>query len=217
MKFEIKSRFNDDVLFSHECKSLKICVEAAIKSGTDLSGADLRGAVLRGADLRGAVLSGAVLRGAVLSGADLSGADLFGADLSGADLSGAVLSGAVLSGADLSGADLSRAVLRCADLGGADLSGADLSGAVLSDADLGEKAGKLKHKGFFTAGPLGSRNSYLQAFHTDKGIFIYTGCFFDILETFRVATIETHGADSKHGKLYLGLANLIEYKFSEEN
>ena len=42
-KFEIKSRWNGDVLFSLETKSLKLCIEAAVKSGADLRGADLRG------------------------------------------------------------------------------------------------------------------------------------------------------------------------------
>ncbi len=76
MIFEIKSRFDGKILFSLETKSLKLCVEAAVKSGADLSGADLRGAYLSGADLRGAYLSGAYLSGAYLSGAYLSGADL---------------------------------------------------------------------------------------------------------------------------------------------
>jgi hypothetical protein len=137
MKFEIKSRWTGNVLFSLECDSWGVCVEAAVKSradlsGADLSGADLSGADLSGADLRGAVLSradlsGAVLSRAVLSGADLSRADLSGADLSRADLSGAVLSRADLSGAVLRGAVLSGAVLRGADLRGADLSRADLT------------------------------------------------------------------------------------------
>ena len=101
MLFEITSYFSGRVLFSLETTSLKLCVEAAVKSGAVLSGADLSGADLSGADLSGAVLSDAVL----------SRANLSGAVLSDADLSGAVLSDAVLSGADLSGADLSRAVM----------------------------------------------------------------------------------------------------------
>jgi len=121
--FRIKHRFTGKILFELQCKSLKICIEAALKSGADLSGADLSGA-----DLYGANLSRADLSGADLSGADLYGADLYGAKLSGAKLSGAYLSGANLYGADLSGADLS----------GADLSGADLYGANLYGAN-GEK------------------------------------------------------------------------------
>jgi hypothetical protein len=154
MKIEIKHRYSGAVLFSLETKSLKLCVQAAIKSRADLSGADLSGANLSRADLSGANLSGADLSGADLyranlSGAnlyraDLSGADLYRADLSGAnlyranlyraDLSGADLSGANLYRANLSGANLYRANLYRANLSGADLSGANLSGADLSGA-----------------------------------------------------------------------------------
>jgi hypothetical protein len=103
MKFEIKNRITE-VLFSLECGSHKLCVEAAVKQRANLSGAYLSGAYLRGAYLGGAYLSGADLRGAYLSGAYLSGADLSGADLRGADLRGADLRGADLRGADLRGA-----------------------------------------------------------------------------------------------------------------
>ena len=54
MKFEIKSYINGAVLFSLETDSMKLCVEAAIKSRANLYGANLYGANLRGADLRGA-------------------------------------------------------------------------------------------------------------------------------------------------------------------
>ena len=93
MNFEIKSRYSGAILFALECGSLKLCVEAAVKSGADLSGA-----YLSGADLSGAYLSGAYLRSAYLSGADLSGADLSGADLRGADLRGALVDGGKLVG-----------------------------------------------------------------------------------------------------------------------
>ncbi len=119
MIFQIKSWLNGGVLFSLETDSLKLCLEAAVKSGAVLSGADLRDADLRDADLRDAVLSGA----------DLRGADLRGADLRDAVLSGAVLRGAVLRDADLRGADLRDAVLSGAVLRGADLRDADLRDA----------------------------------------------------------------------------------------
>lgn len=54
MLFKIKHRFSGSVLFSLETESLKLCVEAAVKDGADLSGADLRGANLDGANLYGA-------------------------------------------------------------------------------------------------------------------------------------------------------------------
>ena len=87
--FEIKNRFTGSVMFSLETDSIKLCVEAAVKTGADLRGAYLGGANLRGAYLGGADLGGADLRGADLRGADLGGADLRGADLGGADLGGA--------------------------------------------------------------------------------------------------------------------------------
>ena len=121
MNFEIKSRWNGDVLFSLECGSLKICIEAAVKQGADLRGADLRGAYLQGADLQGA---------------DLRGADLRDADLQGADLRDAYLRDAYLQGAALRGADLRDAYLQGAALRGADLRDAYLQGAALRGADL---------------------------------------------------------------------------------
>jgi uncharacterized protein YjbI with pentapeptide repeats len=148
-------------------------------------------------------------------------ADLYGADLYGANLRGADLRVANLRGADLRVANLRVANLRGADLYGADLRGADLRVANLRvanlrGADLGGKAGKVLADGAFSVGPLGSRKDMLAAWHTDKGIFIKAGCFFDSLELFRAAVIKTHGEESKHGKLYLSMCNVIEFKFSEE-
>ena len=51
MKFEIKSRFTGPVIFSLKTESIKLCVEAAWKSGANLSGANLYGADLYGANL----------------------------------------------------------------------------------------------------------------------------------------------------------------------
>ena len=42
--FEIKHRFYGNVLFKLETKSIKLCIEAAVNSGADLTGAYLRGA-----------------------------------------------------------------------------------------------------------------------------------------------------------------------------
>ena len=61
MLFEIKNRFDGSVIFSLECGSFKLCVEAAIKSRANLSGANLYGANLSGANLSGANLYGANL------------------------------------------------------------------------------------------------------------------------------------------------------------
>ena len=182
MKFEIKHRFSGSVLFSLKTESLKLCVEAAVKSGANLYGAYLYGANLSGANLYGADLYGADLPRANLSRADLSRADLSGANLYGADLSGANLYGAYLYGAYLSGANLY----------GADLYGANLSGANLSGADGKTRITLVGDRPFFTTGPIGSRNAMLQAFLTDAGVYVRAGCFWDTLDEFRKAVAETH-------------------------
>jgi uncharacterized protein YjbI with pentapeptide repeats len=133
-----------------------------------------------------------------LYGANLIGANLYGADLSGANLIGANLIGANLYGANLIGADLSGANLSGANLIGADLYGADLYGKKLT----GDRP-------FFTIGPIGSRNDYLQAFITDAGVMIRAGCFFDTRDQFELAIAETHGMNN-HGTEYLAALALID-------
>ena len=120
MKASILSRFDASLLFEYESEenSLKITLQAAVKSGANLNGANLRCANLDGANLRGANLNGADLRGANLDGTNLDGADLRGTDLRGANLDGANLDGADLFGANLRGADLCGANLRGANLDG---------------------------------------------------------------------------------------------------
>ena len=78
MKFEIKNRWNGEVIFALECGSLKLCVEAAVKSGASLTGANLTMANLDGANLTGANLTRANLDGASLTGANLTRANLTG-------------------------------------------------------------------------------------------------------------------------------------------
>ena len=51
MFYEIKNRIDGSVIFSLECGSVRLCVEAAISCSADLSFADLRSANLRSADL----------------------------------------------------------------------------------------------------------------------------------------------------------------------
>ena len=189
MKFEIKSRFSGNVLFSLETETLKLCVEAAVKSGANLYGADLSGANLSGANLS----TGADLYGAILSGADLSGADLYGANLYGANLYGANLTGADLSGANLTGANLS---------------GANLSGATLNGANRG-KITLHGERPFFQLGPIGSRCAYLLVFLTDNGVWIRAGCFWNTLKAFKAAVKETHKTNV-HAKEYAAAIALIE-------
>ena len=105
--FEIKNRFTGEVLFSAECESLKICVEAAVKGNTNLYTTNLYNADLSNADLSNANLRNAYLYNADLSNANLRNADLSNADLSNADLSNANLRNANLRNANLYNADLS--------------------------------------------------------------------------------------------------------------
>ena len=86
MEVEIKSRWSGNVLFSLETESLKLCVEAAVKSVADLRNADLRNADLSNAELSNADLRNAELRNADLRNADLRNADLRNAELRNADL-----------------------------------------------------------------------------------------------------------------------------------
>ena len=111
MKIEIKSSFSGSVLFSIETDSMRLAVEAAVKSCANLSGADLSCANLSCANLSGADLSCANLSCANLYGANLSCANLYGADLSCANLSGADLYGANLSCANLYGAKNAELVI----------------------------------------------------------------------------------------------------------
>ena len=110
MKIEIKHRYNGSVLFALDIGSLKLAVEAAVKSRADLGSANLRGADLGSANLGGANLRSANLGSANLRSANLGGANLRGADLGGADLGGANLGGADLGGANLRSANLGSAV-----------------------------------------------------------------------------------------------------------
>ena len=114
------------------------------------------------------------------------------------------LGGANLRGADLYGANLYRANLREADLYGADLRGANLR-----EADLGEKGRLIGDRPFFTLGPIGSRDDYVQAWVTDKGLMIRAGCFFGSRNEFITAINNAHG-DRVHGQEYRAALVLID-------
>ena len=69
----------------------------------------------------------------------------------------------------------------------------------------------------FVVGPVGSRGADLTATADEKiGVRISTGCFSGSLAEFRAAVLEKHGANSFHGLMYLGLANLIALKFGKD-
>ena len=65
-------------------------------------------------------------------------------------------------------------------------------------------------------GGFGSAYRQTTAFIDSKiKIRITCGCFTGSLSDFRASVIKTHGEESKHGKTYLGIANLIEFHFAE--
>jgi len=203
MKYEIKHRFSGAVLFSLETASLKLCIEAAVKSKISLDYARLDYACLVGACLDGARLDGASLDYACLDGACLDYASLVGARLDGASLDGASLDGARLDGASLDGARLDYASLVGACLDGASLDGARLDGA------RGKKLTLIGKRPLLQLGPLGSRADYLQSWLTDAGVYVRAGCFLDTLDAFKAAVIKTHG-DGIHAQEYAATIALIE-------
>ncbi len=138
----------------------------------------------------------AYLEGAYLEGAYLEGAYLGGANLGGANLEGAYLEGAYLGGANLGGANLGGANLEGAYLGGAYLGGANLGGA------NGEKLILKTNNNVLIIGPIGSRQSYMTAYNTDKGIYVKTGCYFDTVDNFKLSVSKKH-KDTKHQHDYL--------------
>ena len=122
------------------------------------------------------------------------------------------------SDANLADANLARANLAGANLARANLADANLADANLADANLADAYGeKLKTVGrspLITIGPIGSRNSLLYAWHTDAGIYVHTGCFWNTLEKFKAAVEETHG-ESEHGIHYRAAISLIEARFTK--
>ena len=66
MKIQIKSWWNENVLFEGEFEDIKSAVEAAIKAEANLTEANLTGADLTRADLTGANLTETNLTGANL-------------------------------------------------------------------------------------------------------------------------------------------------------
>jgi len=115
MNIQIK-KINGEVIFSGDFKSIKECVEAAVKQKVNL----------RGSNLRGSNLSGSDLRWSDLSWSNLSGSDLSWSDLRWSNLRWSNLRGSNLSGSDLRWSDLSWSNLRWSDLRWSNLRWSDL-------------------------------------------------------------------------------------------
>lgn len=105
-----------NILYEGRFRTIRRCVEHAVRNDTDLSCADLKTCNLQGAKLDNARMDNACLWGASLEGATMTWGSFRDADFRGAGLSGADLSGADLSGSDLSGASMSRTVIAGANL-----------------------------------------------------------------------------------------------------
>jgi hypothetical protein len=201
-KITILHRYTEAVLFEHEVSdevqasglAVRHALEAAVKSGANLSYANLSYAYLSDAYLSYANLSYANLSYAYLSGANLRGANLSGANLSDAYLSGANLRGANLSGAYLSDANLSYAYLSYANLSGAKIkTGLELSGA----------------RPALFIGPIGSEQRTITAWVTTEGLRIQAGRFFGTRDEFTARLAKTHG-NNEHAREYTAALVLID-------
>jgi uncharacterized protein YjbI with pentapeptide repeats len=139
--------------------------------------------------------------------ANLQSADLRSANLRSADLRSANLRSANLQSADLQSANLRSADLRSANLRSANLRSADLYNAKYNDTETLIK--------YFTIGPIGSRNDYLQVFQTDVTTYIKTGCFTGNINKFDHAVTNQH-ADNRHATAYRAAIVLITILTTQE-
>ena len=60
----------------------------------------------------------------------------------------------------------------------------------------------------------GSAQRLTTAFNVDSGPIVRCGCFLGTLDAFRAQVRERHG-ESKHARVYLGWADLVEIQFGE--
>jgi cytoskeletal protein CcmA (bactofilin family) len=84
---------------------------------------------------------------------------------------------------------------------------------VSGDARVSGDAQVQKPADIQTYSGVGSSYGTLTVYRTKDGIELTRGCFQGDLDKFRAAVHETHGASSKIGRSYLGIANLIEFWF----
>ena len=98
---------------------------------------------------------------------------------------------------------------RGADLGGANLGGANLRSADLGDADLGDAVTLSGLRPYFQVGPIGSRSDVLQAYITDRGIYLRAGCFFGARDEFVNKLATDHGYN-EHAQEYRTALALVD-------
>jgi len=136
MKYQIKNRWNAEVIFEAELPAEFDSADDGLKSGAAVSLAVKSGANLTDANLANANLNDANLTGAALKRANLTNANQNRANLTDADLYNANLTGTELRRANLTGARLYGAILTGASLYGVNLTGARLYGVNLTGANL---------------------------------------------------------------------------------
>ena len=87
---------------------------------------------------------------------------------------------------------------------------------VSGNAEVSGDAWVKNRNDFCTFSGFGSEYRTTTAFTDEKlGVRIACGCFSGSLDEFRAQIIKKHGTDSKHGRLYLSMANMIEYRFTD--
>ncbi len=155
--YEIKI-LNGKVLFkSNKVKSLKECVELAVKEKVDISGANFEGADLSGVNFNKANLSGVNFNGANLKGANLEKTNLEGVFCYRTNFKGANLKEANLERANINEANFEEANLENACLvqsfpidvnfDNAKLASADFTGAMFSSDEIKEECIRRSKKG----------------------------------------------------------------------
>lgn len=70
---------------------------------------------------------------------------------------------------------------------------------------------------YMLIGSIGSRNDFTTFYKDiDGGISVKCGCFCGTIEEFRERVKKTHGADTKHAKIYKAAADLAEMQILDQ-
>jgi hypothetical protein len=70
---------------------------------------------------------------------------------------------------------------------------------------------------YMLIGRIGSRNDFTTFFkNKGGGISVKCGCFSGTIEEFREMVKKTHGADTKHAKIYKAAADLAELQILDQ-
>lgn len=103
------------ILYECDVKTLKECVEQAVKSGVCLDNADFKDADLESVDLKGVSLQWTNFEGANLSLSDLKGCNLSNTNLINTNCYGVNLNGAILRNSRIKSVNFSNASMRNID------------------------------------------------------------------------------------------------------